>query len=174
MATPQRIIFGRTVTSRFRPLFLLAITLLPVAAQKLPSPLSPSNLEDPELYFAFFRAHAALASKIRAAQPTVAVQLASHTSALYLISNADLPKVTDEVEKFMASLAAWQVQEQKYVTQARASHHPLDMKTMVRFQYQRQRLVMATRDSIHSAIPEGSWLGLHNYVNGAFKGRVKQ
>jgi hypothetical protein len=174
MATPQRIVFRRTVTSRFRLLFLLALTLLPVAAQKLPSPLSPLSLEDPELYFAFFRAHAALASKIREAQPAVAAQLASQTAALYLISDGDLARVTGEVDKFTASLAAWQVQEQKYVAQARESHQPLDMTTMIQFQYQRQRLVMTTHDSIHSAISEASWVGLHNYVNGAFKARVKQ
>ena len=172
MATPQRILFSRIVRPQCRLLFLLAMTL-PVAGQKLPSPLSQLNLEDPELYFAFFRAHAALAGKITAAEPAVARQLASRTAAIYRISDGDLPRVTEEIETFLVSLATWQVQEQEYVTQARASHQPLDMNRMIEFQYQRQRLVMATHDRIHSAIPEGSWLGLHNYVNGAFKESLK-
>jgi hypothetical protein len=150
--------------------------LSPAAAQpKKPSGKpAPIKLEDPELYFAFFRSHDAVDKQIQASGPAAATQLSSTTAALYGISVGDLPKLTAQTRTFMTNLAAWSVQEQAYVAQQRAAKKLPDMKTLVAYRRQRQRLVMNAHGGIHGALTATSWAGLYGYINGGFKTGLKQ
>jgi hypothetical protein len=146
--------------------WLLIFATLPLVAQPKPSPI---KLEDPELYFAFFRAHDALNHTIQSSTAATASQITAANASLYNISVADFPKLTAEVEKFMANLAAWQGPEQAYVNQQRAAKKLPDPKILVNYQWQRQRLVLNAYGGIHNALTTPSWTGLYGYINGAFR-----
>jgi hypothetical protein len=66
-------------------------------------------------------------------------------------------------------MAAWSAQEQAYVAQQQANKKLPDLKTLVNYQRQRQRLVMSTHGNIHGAVAASSWSGLYSYINGGFK-----
>jgi hypothetical protein len=134
--------------------------------QQRPSAPQP---EDPELYFAFFRAHSAVDQQMQASAAAVAATLAASTASLYQISPADLPKLTTEVRTFMSDLAAWEIPVRAYVAQQQASKHLPDMKVMVGFQNQRQLLVIATHSRVQQAITPASWSGLTGYIKGPFR-----
>ena len=129
----------------------------------------PSKVEDPELYFAFFRSHDAVDKQIQASTSAAATQLSSTTAALYGMSVSDLPKLTAQTRTFMTNLAAWSTEEQGYVAHQKAAKKMPDMKTLVVYQHQRQRLVMNTHRGIHGALTATSWAGLYGYINGGFK-----
>jgi hypothetical protein len=127
--------------------WLLIFASPPLAAQKKPSPI---KLEDPELYFAFLRAHDALNQTIQASPAATAAQITAANASLYNISTADFAKLTSATQRFMTNLAAWQIQEQAYVTQQKAAKKLPDVKTLVNYQWQRQRLVMQSCGDIQN------------------------
>ena len=137
----------------------------PAAAQQRPTPYQP---EDPELYCTFFRAHSALDQQFQAGTASPGTTMAS-TASLYHISLDDLPKLTTEVRKFMTGLVAWEAQVQAYVAKQRAAKQLPDMKVMIDFQVQRQRLVIATHSQVHQALTPVSWSGLGAYIKGDYR-----
>jgi len=145
---------------------LMTCGLTPLCSQQKPV-FSP--VEDPELYFAFFRAHSAVDQQMQASTAAASATLAASTASLYQISLADLPNLTTEVRNFMSNLAAWQAPVQAYVAQQQAAKHLPDMKILIGFQTQRQVLVIATHGRIHQAITPASWTGLTGYIKGAFR-----
>ena len=147
-------------------LCLLAGSASRVDAQKKPSPI---KLEDPELYFAFFRSHSAVDQQIQASGPAAASQLSASTANLYGISVNDLPNLTAQVRILMANVAAWQAQEQAYLAQQKAAKKLPDMKVLVNYQRQRQRMVMNAHTAVHGSLSATSWTGLYGYINGSFK-----
>jgi len=150
--------------------FLVLISLiggLPLSAQQKKAP--QIRLEDPELYYAFFRAHVNVDLKIQSSAAAAAAQVSSSTAAVYRISPNDLPKLTDEIRKFNVSLGDWFSKEQYYLAQQRAARKRPDIKVLVNYQWQRQRLVMNTHAAIHDAVTGSSWTGLNGYINGDFK-----
>jgi hypothetical protein len=151
-------------------------SLSPATAQpKKPSGKpAPMKLEDPELYFAFFRSHNAVDQQIQASSPAAATQLSSTTAALYGISVGDLPKLTAQTRTFMTNLAAWSTLEQGYVAHQQGAKKLPDIKTLIVYQHQRQRLVMNAHGRIHGALTRTSWAGLYAYINGSFKAGLKQ
>jgi len=64
--------------------------------------------------------------------------------------------------------------EQAYVTQQRAANKLPDVKILVDFMHQRQRLVMNAHGSVHGALTSASWDGLHTYINGDFQASLSQ
>jgi len=142
------------------------------AQQKKAPPIT--NVEDPELYYAFLRAHTDTDLKIQASVPAAATSLSNSTAALYRISAADLPKLTAEVRKFNVNLGAWYLAQQNYLYQQKVAKKMPDMKVLVNNQWQRQRLVMNAHAGIHKALPKASWDGLHAYINSDFKASVQQ
>jgi len=149
---------------------LLLVSLSSLDAQQKPGPI---KLEDPELYLAFFRSHAAIDEVIQKGG-AAAQQATSSNSSLYHVSADDFGKLTSEVRKFMGGLAAWQAKEQAYVTQQRVAKKLPDMKILVDFMHQRQRLVMNAHGSVHGALTSASWDGLHTYINGDFQASLSQ
>jgi len=104
---------------RSSPLVLLTMCGLNLAfGQQKPSAPQP---EDPELYFAFFRAHSAVDQQMQASAAAVAATLAASTASLYQISPTDLPKLTTEARTFMSDLAAWESPLRTYVAQQQAA-----------------------------------------------------
>jgi len=140
--------------------------LSPLFGQQKPA---APQLEDPELYFAFFRAHSAVDQQMQASPTTAAAALAASTASLYQISPDDLPKLTAAVRSFMSDLTKWQTQVQAYVAQQHGAKHLPDMKVLIGFQTQRQFLVIAAHSNVHQAITPASWSGLTGYIKGAFR-----
>jgi hypothetical protein len=132
------------------------------------------DLEDPELYHAFFRSHTDADLKIQASSQAAASQLSSATAALYGITPDDLPKLTAAIRKFNVSMGAWYLQQQHYLSQQRAAKQPPDIKILVKNQRERQRLIMNTHGAIHAALKRSNWAALHGYINGDFKANWKQ
>ena len=81
----------------------------------------PSKPEDPELYFAFFKAHTDTDVKIQSSNAAAAASLSTSTAALYHIAAADLPQLSAEVRKFNVNLGAWYLQQQYYLAQQKAA-----------------------------------------------------
>jgi hypothetical protein len=158
------------------------VTLLPVLWLSLASfslmaqPKKPSSfkLEDPELYSAFFHAHTVADLKIQASTPVTAAQISSSTAALYGMNAIDFQQLTAEVRKYNANLGAWFLNEQYYLSQQRFAKKLPDMKTLVNYQRQRQRLVMSAHGRIHGALSSAGWTGLYGYINGSFKAGLNQ
>ena len=146
-------------------LLALFVSVWPLAAQPKPSPI---KLEDPELYFAFFKAHNTLNQNILNSAPATAAQITAQNASLYGISIADFPKLTGEVVKFMADFSAWQAPVRAYLNQQQAVKKLPDAKTLITYQWQRQRLVLNAYFSMHNALTPSSWNGLHAYINGPF------
>jgi hypothetical protein len=128
-----------------------------------------TKLEDPELYYAFFRAHMDVDQKIQAANPAAALTLATSTASTYHINAADLPTLTSEIRKLNASLGPLYLVQQNYLYQQKIAKRMPDIKVLVKNQWQRQRLVMNTYGSVHKALPKTSWEALQGYINGEFK-----
>jgi hypothetical protein len=125
-------------------------------------------VEDPELYFAFFRAHTVADLKIQASATAVASQLAASTAAAYHITADDLPNLTAQVRKFNAQNGALFLQQQAYLSSVRAAKKQPDIKTLVNYQWQRQRLVMNTQAQIRGALKQANWSALYGYITGDF------
>jgi len=126
-------------------------------------------LQDPELYYAFLRAHNDVDMKLQSSSAPAAAQISASTAVLYNINPADLPNLTAEVRKFNVNLGAWYLNVQQYLATQRAAKKPPDIKTLVNYQRQRQRLVMTAHGGIHAALTPASWTGLYGYINGSFK-----
>lgn len=131
-------------------------------------------LEDPELYYAFLRAHNDVDMKLKSSTAAAASQISSSTAVLYNINPADLPNLTAEVRKFNVNLGAWYLNVQQYLATQRAAKKAPDIKTLVNYQRQRQRLVMTAHTGIHAALTPASWTGLYGYINGSFKSSLGQ
>jgi hypothetical protein len=140
---------------------------LPLAGQQQQK-LAPVHLEDPELYYAFFRAHTVTDLKIQASAVPAAAQLSSTTAALYHITADDLPNLTAQVRQFNIKNGALFLQQQSYLAQQRAAKKAPDVKTLAGYQWQRQRLVMNAQAAIRGALKGSNWAGLYGYINGAF------
>ena len=145
---------------------------LPLCAQQKGA--TRVQLEDPELYYAFLRAHTNTDLKIQASAPAAATSLSTSTAALYNISASDLPKLTAEVRKFNVNLGAWYLAQQNYLYQQKVAKKKPDPKVLVNNQWQRQRLVMNAHAGIRGAIQRSSWAGLHGYITGAFANSLQQ
>jgi hypothetical protein len=111
-----------------RLLIFVLCSSLPLAAQTTTK--APTiKLEDPELYYAFLRAHTNTDLKIQASAPAAASQLSTTTAATYNITADDLPKLTAEVRKFNVKLGAWYLQQQVYLYQQKVAKKRPDIKT---------------------------------------------
>ena len=146
---------------------------LPLCAQQTKAP-QIAQVENPELYYAFLRAHTNTDLKIQASAPAAATSLSTSTAALYNISASDLPKLTAEVRKFNVNLGAWYLAQQNYLYQQKVAKKKPDPKVLVNNQWQRQRLVMNAHAGIRGAIQRSSWAGLHSYITGAFATSLQQ
>ena len=146
---------------------------LPLCAQQTKAP-QIAKVENPELYYAFLRAHTNTDLKIQASAPAAATSLSTSTAALYNISASDLPKLTAEVRKFNVNLGAWYLAQQNYLYQQKVAKKKPDPKVLVNNQWQRQRLVMNAHAGIRGAIQRSSWAGLHGYITGAFATSLQQ
>lgn len=155
--------------SHLRVLFLVLCCLGLAPAQQKPPVI---KLEDPELYFAFIRAHNDVDVRVQAlsaSDPARAQQTLTSTAAIYGVSAADVPRISEQVRGMMAQLAKWETEVKAYNTQQSARRQLPDMKTLLAFQAQRQRLVIVTRDAILRALPQASWSNLYSYINGDFQ-----
>jgi hypothetical protein len=126
------------------------------------------SLEDPELYYAFFRAHTATDLQIRASAAPVAAQLSSSAAAAYHITSDDLPNLTAQVRKFNVKNGALFLQQQYYLSAQRAAKKAPDVKILMGYQWQRQRLVMEAHAGIRGVLKPSNWTALHGYINGDF------
>jgi hypothetical protein len=153
-------------------MIVLVCGSLQLAAQ--PKKATKIQLEDPELYHAFFRAHTDTDLKIQASAPAAASQVSASTAALYHISAGDLPKLTDEVRKFNVNLGGWSLDVRSYLNQQKYAKRKPDMKVLINYQWQRQRLVMNAHAAIHGTLTASSWTGLYGYINGDFKTALSQ
>jgi hypothetical protein len=158
------------LTKQILTLLYLCATL-PLAAQQT-TKLPQITTQDPELYYAFFRAHMDTDQKIQTATPAAAASLAASTASTYHISAADLPKFTAEIRKLNASLGALYATQQNYLYQQKVAKKMPDMKVLAKNQWQRQRLVMNTHGAVHKALTKASWDGLYGYINGDFKANL--
>jgi hypothetical protein len=128
-----------------------------------------SRVEDPELYYAFLKAHNAAVAKIQAASPAAATGLSNATAAAYHIPATDLTKLNAEVQKFNVALGAWYLDQQSYLYQQKLAKKTPDINVLVKNQFKRQRLVMNAHAGIHKALPKASWAGLYSYINNDLK-----
>lgn len=126
------------------------------------------QLEDPEVYYAFFHAHTSVDLKIQASTAAAAAQLSASTAALYQITADDLPNLTTQIRKFNASNGALFLDEQNYLQAQKAAKKAPDPRILANYQWQRQRLVMNAQGGIRSALKRSNWSGLHGYITGAF------
>jgi hypothetical protein len=154
-------------------MLLLLCGCIPLTAQT-PAKAPVVKLEDPELYYAFFRAHTNTDLKIQSSAPAAAAELSSATAAAYHITADDLPKLTAEVRKFNVALGAWYLQQQNYLYQQKVVKKRPDMKTLVSNQWQRQRLVIDAHAGIRRALTKSNWAGLSAYINGDFATALHQ
>jgi hypothetical protein len=128
-----------------------------------------SNVEDTELYYAFFKAHSKVDAQITASTPAAAAALSASTAALYHISTADLVKLTAEIRKYNVDLGSWCLTQQDYLYRQKAAKKTPEVKFLVNNQWQWQWLVIKAHGAIHAALPPASWAGLYSYINGDFK-----
>ena len=105
---------------------------------------------------------------MQSAAPAAAAQLSASTAALYHVNPSELPKLTAEVRKFNVNLGAWYLDQQNYLYQQKLAKKTPDLKILVKYQWQRQRLVMNAHAAIHGAVTKTSWSGLYTYINGDF------
>jgi len=131
-------------------------------------------LEDPEVYCAFFLAHGQTSLKIQESKGAAAASLSNSTANLYRMNASELPKLTAEVNGFGTSYYAWHRRLQTYLAQQRAAKARPDIKVLVNFQRQRQRLVMNAHGRIHGALSKPSWAGLNGYINSDFARALHQ
>jgi hypothetical protein len=157
----------KTVSSRHFLIALATALSCHFASAQQPSAVH-IQLEDPELYYAFFRAHTNADLKLQAATPAAATQLSASTAALYHITADDLPNLTAQVRQFNVKLGAWFLDEQNWIYQQRAAGKQLDGKTLANYQWQRQRLVMNAQAGVRGALKRSNWAGLYGYINGDF------
>lgn len=151
---------------------VLFCALTPLNGQlKLPA---KSGLEDPEVYCAFFLAHGQASLKIQESKGPAAASLSNATASLYRMNATELPKLTSEVNSFGTAYYAWHKRLQVYLAQQRAAKAKPDMKVLVNFQRQRQRLVMNAHGRIHGALGKASWQGLSGYINSDFAAALHQ
>ena len=121
----------------------------------------PIKVEDPELYYAFLRAHTKADLQIQAATSAVASQLSTSTAALYHINAAELTRLTTEVRKYNVNLGALYLDEQNYLHQLKVAKKQPDINVMMNYQWQRRRLVRSAHSNIHAALSQTSWSGLY-------------
>jgi hypothetical protein len=155
-------------------LLMLSLVFGSFSLNAQPKKVSLANLEDPELYHAFFKAHAVTDSKIQASNAAVAAQLTNATAALYHMTPDEVPKLTAEIRKFNINMGAWYLQQQHYLAQQRAAKKPPDVKILIKNQHTRQRLIMNAHGAIHGTLKHSNWAGLHGYINSEFKTSVEQ
>lgn len=78
--------------------------------------------------------------KIQASTPAAASQLSASTAALYNITATDLPKLTAQVRLFSTKLGAWFLDQQNWLYQQKVAKKQPDPKTLLNYQWRRQRL----------------------------------
>jgi hypothetical protein len=82
--------------------------------------------------------------------------------------------LTAQIRKFNVNAGAWFLDEHAYLGQQRLAKKPPDIRVLVKYQRQRQALVMNAHSSIHGALTPAGWTNLYGYINGSFKTALSQ